>query len=284
MLAHEKSLGYYLNRISKIPLLTEDEELSLAQKARGGDEASLEKLITANLKFVVYEAKKYRNRGLDFMDLINEGNTGLVEAAKLYDPGKEVRFISFAKWWIKRRILEAIYDRGSMVRIPQSATRNARKVLTKVKTAELHNSEGLTARELFDTLNLQSTESEDFRRFNSEYVSLDTTRVNGPGEDDIYLSSVLKSTDKPQENTENKILEEKAKKHLENALSQLKVRDKDIVLQYYGFKDGEEKTLREISGVYGISKERVRQLIGKAIRALKDSEEVHKAKECLLDA
>src|SRR5271154_1869324 len=175
--SEEKSLGTYLKEIARVALLTPEQEKELSEAARKGDEKALTHLIEANLRFVVSVAKGYRNRGLSFLDLINEGNLGLMKAARGFDPTRGVRFVSYAVWWIRQSILAAILDKADIVRVPQSQTKKIRRINKQVQAIQLKKGRVLTDNEVMEKTDISRETLNEVQQFSHGYLSLDTTVV-----------------------------------------------------------------------------------------------------------
>lgn len=266
----DKALNQYLQEISKIALLTPEEETALAQKARGGDEEALNRLVEANLRFVVSVAKNYRNRGLSFLDLINEGNLGLIKAARSFDPARGVRFVSYAVWWIKQSILAAIMDKADMVRIPQSRTKKVRKLTKKLKEARQQNGEDSSSADLMRATGIGRKDLDEVASFNHGYLSLDTTYINDEG---TTILALLKDP-KDVHAFEKEMMDADVSGRLQKALKGLETRDEHILTLRYGLDGQGERTLDEIGKRLNISKERVRQIEERAIERLRGHAEM----------
>jgi RNA polymerase primary sigma factor len=265
----DKALGTYLREISRISLLTPDEEKSLARDAKRGDEKAIQQMVEANLRFVVSVAKQYRNRGLSFLDLINEGNIGLMKSARTFDPERNVRFVSYAVWWIRQTILAALLDKADLVRIPQSQVKKMRKASKRVKALEEKKGSPLSDAEAMSKAGLTRQSVDDLKRFTQGYLSLDTTYV---GDGEKPLMEFLKSN-VDVETFEKSMMDQSLTDHLQEALNSLSPRDGQILTWRYGLDGHETRTLDEIGRELKISKERVRQLEERAVRKLRTSKE-----------
>jgi RNA polymerase primary sigma factor len=268
--SEDKSLGTYLREIARVPLLTPEEEKETSRLARKGDEAAMTHMIEANLRFVVSVAKGFRNRGLSFLDLINEGNLGLIKAAKTFDPERGVRFVSYAVWWIRQSILAAIMDKADMVRIPQSQSKKIRKISKKVAAWTEKKGSALTDGEVMKKADISRETLDEVQKFSHGYLSLDTTHV---GEGETPLIEFLKDP-KGLESFESELMNDDLKDKIKDALSELDDRDGQILTWRYGLDEQGTKTLDEIGQILGISKERVRQIEERAMRKIRGSKDV----------
>ncbi len=264
---YEEGITFYLKSISKIPLLSPEEEKEIARKAKEGDREALEKLIKSNLRFVVNVAKNYSGYGIPFQELISAGNIGLIEAAKRFDPDRGVRFISYAIWWIKQSILQTIQSQKDVIKIPQK-TQN---LSIKIDTAYLELKEKLNREPKYSEIKeyLQEREGievdedtiESYLLIKRHSVSLDTPVDMEEGT--FFIDLVSKHSTK---DIEENIVRESIEKEVEYILSHLSDRERYIIINRFGLHGKEPKTLREIGKELGISRERVRQI---EIRALK---------------
>jgi RNA polymerase primary sigma factor len=265
----DKALGTYLKEIARVALLTREEEQLLARDAQKGDEKAIQHMVEANLRFVVSVAKQYRNRGLSFLDLINEGNIGLMKAARTFDPERGVRFVSYAVWWIRQTILAALLDKADMVRIPQSQVKKMRKANKRIKVLEDKKGSPLSDAEALDKGGMTRESLDDLKRFTQGYLSLDTTFV---GDGEKPLLEFLKS-DVSIESFEKHMMEQSLSFHLQSALRALSPRDGQILTWRYGLDGQDTRTLDEIGRELKISKERVRQIEERAVKKLRTSRE-----------
>ena len=213
----DKSLGTYLKEIARVPLLTPEEEKETARLARKGDEAAMQLMIEANLRFVVSVAKGFRNRGLSFLDLINEGNLGLIKSAKTFDPERGVRFVSYAVWWIRQSILAAIMDKADMVRIPQSQTKKMRKITKQVTAMTEKKGEPMSDTEVMKKADINRETLTEVQKFSHGYLSLDTTHI---GEGETPLIEFLKDP-KGLESFENELMNKELSEQGEGRLEGL---------------------------------------------------------------
>ncbi|MBQ2077165.1 MAG: sigma-70 family RNA polymerase sigma factor, partial [Bacteroidales bacterium] len=242
-----------------------EEEVELAQRIRKGDRAALEKLTKANLRFVVSVAKQYQNQGLSLPDLINEGNLGLIRAAEKFDETRGFKFISYAVWWIRQSILQALAEQARIVRLPLNQVGSLNKINKALSRFEQENERRPTSEELAKVLDMPEDKISDTLKVSGRHTSLDAPFANG---EDNSLVDVLENTDLP--NTDSKLIEESLSKEIERVLAALTEREREIVKMFFGI-GGPERTLEEISDQFGLTRERVRQIKEKAIRRLKHS-------------
>jgi RNA polymerase primary sigma factor len=259
------SLDKYLQEIGKEELITVDEEVELAQRIRQGDRIALEKLTRANLRFVVSVAKQYQNQGLSLPDLINEGNLGLIKAAEKFDETRGFKFISYAVWWIRQSILQALAEQSRIVRLPLNQVGSLNKINKAFSKFEQENERKPTSEELAKALDLPEDKVIDTLRVSGRHVSVDAPFVNG---EENSLLDVLENSDLP--NTDSKLISESLAKEIDRALATLTERERDIVKLFFGIAC-QDMTLEEIGDKFGLTRERVRQIKEKAIRRLRHS-------------
>tara|TARA_R110002051_G_scaffold30845_6_gene71021 strand:+ start:5773 stop:6636 length:864 start_codon:yes stop_codon:yes gene_type:complete len=259
-----KSLDKYLQDISKIDLITANEEVDLAQRIREGDQVALEKLTTANLRFVVSVAKQYQNQGLTLPDLINEGNVGLVKAAKRFDETRGFKFISYAVWWIRQAILQALAEQSRIVRLPLNKIGSINKIKKAFSYLEQAHERPPSAEEIAKELEMTVNEVQQSLKNSGRHVSMDAPLKEG---EDSNLYNVLGSGDSP--NPDKKLLQQSLNIEINRALETLSQREADVVKLYYGIGDQHSMTLEEIGQTFDLTRERVRQIREKAIRKLK---------------
>ena len=259
------SLDKYLQEIGREELISVDEEVELAQRIREGDRIALEKLTRANLRFVVSVAKQYQNQGLSLPDLINEGNMGLIKAAEKFDETRGFKFISYAVWWIRQSILQALAEQSRIVRLPLNQVGSLNKINKAFSRFEQENERKPTAEELANVLDMPEDKIADTLRVSGRHVSVDAPFVSG---EENSLLDVLENTDLP--NTDYKLIEESLSKEIARALSTLTDRERDIIRYFFGISCP-EMTLEEIGEKFNLTRERVRQIKEKAIRRLKHS-------------
>jgi RNA polymerase primary sigma factor len=267
--SEEKSVGTYLREIARIPLLTPEEEKAVSRAAQKGDEKALTRMVESNLRFVVSIAKGYRNRGLSFLDLINEGNLGLMKAARTFDPERGVRFVSYAVWWIRQSILAAILDKADMVRIPQSQTKKIRRINKQVEALRLKAGGPVSDAEVMKKADINRETLDEVQQFSHGYLSLDTTPVGDSEKSILEFMKDPKATDQFEKNLMDRELGEKLKK----ALKTLDRRDEKILIWRYGLDGMGGRTLDEVGKRLRISKERVRQIEERAMKKIRGSRE-----------
>ena len=266
----EKSVGTYLREIARIPLLTPEEEKKLAIEARKGDVKALNHMVEANLRFVVSVAKGFRNRGLSFLDLINEGNLGLMKASRTFDPERGVRFVSYAVWWIRQSILAAILDKADMVRIPQSQSKKIRKIAKKVAALQQKSGREVSNIEVMKKTDIDQKTLNEVQQFSHGYLSLDTTHVGDSEKSIIEFLRDPKDVDAFEREMMDKDLAEK----LRAAMKMLNKRDETILSWRYGLDGQGSQTLDEIGKKLRISKERVRQIEERAMKKIRGSKDI----------
>ena len=260
------SLDLYLDELSRYPLLAPEDEDVVARRAQNGDDQALETLVRANLRFVVSVAKKYQNRGMPFSDLIQEGNVGLVTAARKFDPDQGVKFISYAVWWIRQAILAALAKQSRAVRLPLNRATELARVIRVREELKQSLSREPTADEIAEIAQLEISTVEMLQALNVSEVRLDAPV--GPSEDNQLVDRFLVDESSTEESLEAKLLKEQIAK----ALQGLKPRDARVVRLYYGLQGEEEHTLEEIGSLLGVTRERVRQLRDRALRELRAGE------------
>ena len=259
------SLDKYLQEIGKEDLITVEEEVELAQRIRKGDQKALEKLTRANLRFVVSVAKQYQNQGLSLPDLINEGNLGLIKAAEKFDETRGFKFISYAVWWIRQSILQALAEQSRIVRLPLNQVGSLNKINKAFSRFEQENERRPSPEELADSLDLPAEKVADTLRVSGRHISVDAPFVEG---EDNSLLDVLVNDDSP--NADRTLINESLSTEVERALSTLTERERDIIKLFFGINT-QEMTLEEIGEKFGLTRERVRQIKEKAIRRLRHS-------------
>ena len=257
------SLDKYLQEIGRQDLISVDEEVELAQRIHQGDQQALDKLVTANLRFVVSVAKQYQNQGLSLSDLINEGNVGLIKAAQKFDETRGFKFISYAVWWIRQSILQAIAEQSNMVRVPlnQAGLLN-RTSKAQSRFEQLHERRA-SAEELAAELDLPIEKVVETMKINTRSVSVDAPFADG---EDNSLLDVLPNNDSPM--ADSTLNQESLSKEIARVLEQLTPRERDIIKMFFGI-GCQEMTLEEIGAKFNLTRERVRQIKEKAIRRLK---------------
>ena len=259
-----KSLDKYLQDISKIDLITAQEEVELAQKIREGDQIALEKLTNANLRFVVSVAKQYQNQGLTLPDLINEGNVGLVKAAKRFDETRGFKFISYAVWWIRQSILQALAEQSRVVRLPLNKIGSINKIKKTFSYLEQAHERPPSAEEIAKELDMSVTEVKQSLRNSGRHVSMDAPLKEG---ETSNLYDVLRAGDSPK--PDKGLMHQSLYTEINRALDTLSPREADVVRLYYGIGNQPSMTLEEIGSTFDLTRERVRQIREKAIRKLR---------------
>ncbi len=259
------SLDKYLQEIGKEDLITVEEEVELAQRIRKGDQKALEKLTRANLRFVVSVAKQYQNQGLSLPDLINEGNLGLIKAAEKFEETRGFKFISYAVWWIRQSILQALAEQSRIVRLPLNQVGSLNKINKAFSRFEQENERRPSPEELADSLDLPAEKVADTLRVSGRHISVDAPFVEG---EDNSLLDVLVNDDSPI--ADRTLINESLSTEVERALSTLTERERDIIKLFFGI-NCQEMTLEEIGEKFGLTRERVRQIKEKAIRRLRHS-------------
>jgi RNA polymerase primary sigma factor len=257
------SLDKYLQEIGKEELITVEEEVELAQRIKKGDHAALEKLTRANLRFVVSVAKQYQNQGLSLPDLINEGNLGLIKAAEKFDETRGFKFISYAVWWIRQSILQALAEQSRIVRLPLNQVGSLNKINKAFSKFEQEHERKPSPEELAETLDLPADKVADTLKVSGRHISVDAPFVDG---EDNSLLDVLPNTDSP--NADKKLIMESLSREIDRALATLTERESDIIRLFFGI-GCQEMTLEEIGERFGLTRERVRQIKEKAIRRLR---------------
>ena len=257
------SLDKYLQEIGQQELLTADEEVELAQKIRKGDKRALEKLTKANLRFVVSVAKQYQNQGLSLPDLINEGNLGLIKAAEKFDETRGFKFISYAVWWIRQSILQAIAEQSRIVRLPLNQAGNVSKINKELNKFEQEHERKPSVGEMAERIDLPEDKIADAMKASNHHVSMDAPFADG---DDNSLLDIMANNDSPMADSE--LVQESLRKEIERALDILNDRERNVVTAFFGI-GMPEMTLEEIGDKYDLTRERVRQIKEKAIRRLR---------------
>jgi RNA polymerase primary sigma factor len=259
-----QSLEKYLQEIGKVDLLTPEEEVELAKLIKAGDQIALERLTKANLRFVVSVAKQYQNQGLSLSDLINEGNLGLIKAAQRFDETRGFKFISYAVWWIRQSILQALAEQSRIVRLPLNKIGSINKINKAYARLEQEYEREPNAEEIADILEITENEVKESMKNAGRHVSMDAPLIQDE-ENNMY--DVLKSDEAPTPETE--LLYESLRKEIDRAISTLTQREADVIRLYFGLNGSHPMTLEEIGEKFDLTRERVRQIKEKAIRRLK---------------
>ena len=258
------SLDKYLQEIGKVELISAEEEVELAQRIKQGDKIALEKLTKANLRFVVSVAKQYQNQGLSLPDLINEGNLGLIKAAQRFDETRGFKFISYAVWWIRQSILQALAEQSRIVRLPLNKIGSINKINKTYAKLEQEFEREPNAEEIAEVLEITEAEVKESMKNAGRHISMDAPLVQ---DEDNTMYDVLKSEEAPTPETE--LLYESLRKEIDRAISTLTQREQDVVRLYFGLNGSHPMTLEEIGEKFDLTRERERQIKEKAIRRLK---------------
>jgi RNA polymerase primary sigma factor len=258
------SVDKYLHEISKEELLTADQEVELARRIRKKDEEALEKLIRSNLRFVVSVAKQYQNQGLSLPDLINEGNLGLIKAARRFDETRGFKFISYAVWWIRQSILQALAEQARIVRLPLNKIGSINKINRALAELEQRHEREPSIQEISRTLELAPEEIKEALKHSTKPLSMDAP-LNEEEEDSMY--DIMESDENPS--PDENLINESLNREIERALSSLTEREAKIIRLYYGLGNKHPFTLEEIGEKINLTRERVRQIKEKAIKRLK---------------
>ena len=259
-----QSLDKYLQEIGKVDLLTPDEEVELAKRIREGDQFALEKLTKANLRFVVSVAKQYQNQGLSLGDLINEGNLGLIKAAQRFDETRGFKFISYAVWWIRQSILQALAEQSRIVRLPLNRLGSLNKISKTFSELEQKFEREPSPEELAEVLEVSTSEVIDTLKISGRHVSMDAPFVQG---EENSLLDVLENDS--EDTPDSELMSDSLRKEVQRALSTLTQREADVVTFYFGLNGESIMTLEEIGEKFNLTRERVRQIKEKAIRRLR---------------
>jgi len=259
-----QSLDKYLQEIGKVDLLTPDEEIELAKKIKNGDQKALDQLVKANLRFVVSVAKQYQNQGLSLGDLINEGNLGLIKAAKRFDETRGFKFISYGVWWIRQSILQALAEQSRIVRLPLNRVGQLNKISKAYSNLEQEYEREPSATELAKELDMELTDVSDTLKISARHVSMDAPFATG---DDNRLLDVLSNDSQPSPDAS--LMSDSLKNEIERALSTLTEREAEVIKLYFGLNKEHSLTLEEIGEKFNLTRERVRQIKEKAIRRLR---------------
>jgi len=259
------SLDKYLQEIGKEELLSADEEVELATRIRKGDQKALERLAKANLRFVVSVAKQYQNQGLSLPDLINEGNLGLIKAAERFDETRGFKFISYAVWWIRQSILQAIAEQSRIIKLPLNQVGAVNKITKMLNKFEQENGRKPSLDEISDEVDLPKDKIDEAMQANTRHISVDAPFA---GEEESSLLDILINDDSPKADRE--LVLESLRTEIQNVLKLLSDRERYVIEAFYGINQP-ELTLDEIGHKYDLSRERVRQIKEKAIRRLRDN-------------
>ena len=270
------ALEQYLREIAKIELVSVEEEVELAQRIKAGDRRALDRLVQGNLRFVVSVAKQYQNQGLSLLDLINEGNIGLVKAAEKFDETRGFKFISYAVWWIRQSILQATAEHSRPVRLPLNQVGSLNKINKAVLEFEQKYERKPSAEEIAQIIDLPTEKIADIMKLSGRHVSVDAPFQEG---EEGTLLDVMVNEDSP--NTDNGLINESLCREIERTLSTLTERESDVIKMSFGISGYQEMSLEEIGERFGLTRERVRQIREKAIRRLKQSSRSQQLKSYL---
>jgi RNA polymerase primary sigma factor len=259
-----QSLEKYLQEIGEVPLLIPEEEIKLARRIRRGDQTALEQLTKANLRFVVSVAKQYQNQGLSLGDLINEGNLGLIKAAKRFDETRGYKFISYAVWWIRQSILQALAEQSRVVRLPLNRVGALNKIGKMYSNLEQEYEREPTPDEIADMLEISPAEVTDTLRMSGRHLSIDAPFAQG--EDNRLLDIVHNENQPPPD---SRLMQESLRQEIDRALATLSSREAEVVRLYFGLGREHPLTLEEIGELFKLTRERVRQIKEKALRRLR---------------
>ena len=259
------SLDKYLQEIGREDLITVEEEVELAQRIKKGDRKALDKLTKANLRFVVSVAKQYQNQGLSLPDLINEGNVGLIKAAEKFDETRGFKFISYAVWWIRQSILQALAEQSRIVRLPLNQVGSLNKISKALSKFEQEHERRPSSEELAKELGVDEGKISDTLKVGGRHISVDAPFVEG---EENSLLDVLQDSNSP--NADKELIDESLAKQIDRSLATLTERESDIIKMFFGI-GYQEMTLEEIGDKFGLTRERVRQIKEKAIRRLRNN-------------
>ena len=259
-----QSLDRYLQDISKEELITADEEVQIAQKVKQGDQKALEKLVKANLRFVVSAAKQYQNKGLSLPDLINEGNLGLIKAARRFDVTRGFKFISYAVWWIRQSILQALAEQSRIIRLPLNQVGSLNKIKKATLKLEQEFERTPSAEEIAEKLEMPDYKIDAANKISSRYISMDAPLSQ---DDENTFLDVFIPDDNPQ--TDDMLMRESLVWEIQRSLTTIAKKERDVINLYYGIGIPHGLTLEEIGSKFDLTRERVRQIKEKAIRRLK---------------
>jgi RNA polymerase primary sigma factor len=277
--ASDDSVRLYLREIGKIPLLNSEEELALAQKVVAGDKRAKDKMAEANMRLVVSIAKRYSGRGLDLLDLIQEGNTGVLRAVEKFDPDKGFKFSTYATWWIRQAITRAIADQARTIRIPVHMVETINKLLRTQRRMTQELNREPTIEELAKELEMEPEKVEYVIKIKQDITSLDAGVGRDEGEDDSVLGDFIEDEDTatPEESAANQLLKEQ----VQSVLSSLSEREQKIIKMRFGLENGKSHTLEEVGQEFAVTRERIRQIEAKALAKLRKHKDAKKLHEYL---
>ena len=260
-----QSLDKYLTEIAKVDLITAEQEVELALRIRGGDQVALQKLAKANLRFVVSVAKQYQNNGLTLGDLINEGNVGLIRAASRFDETRGFKFISYAVWWIRQAIMQALAEQSRVVRLPLNRVSSLNKISKAAAALEQKYEREPSAEELADSLEMSTEEIHINQRISGRSISMNAPFVQG--EDNTLLDTLRNET---EQSPDQELIDNSLRQEIRRSLSALTERESEVIISYYGLNGTKPMTLEEIGDKFSLTRERVRQIKEKATRRLRN--------------
>lgn len=260
----QQSLDKYLTEISKLDMISVDQEVELARRIKDGDQIALQKLAKANLRFVVSVAKQYQNNGMTLGDLINEGNVGLIRAASRFDETRGFKFISYAVWWIRQAIMQALAEQSRTVRLPLNRVSSLNKIARATAALEQKFEREPTAEELATVLEMNESEVADNKQLSGRAISMNAPLMDG--EDNSLLDMLA---DKNSDTPDQELVFNSLKQEISRSLSSLTIRESDVIVSYFGLNGTQALTLEEIGDKFSLTRERVRQIKEKAIRRLR---------------
>jgi RNA polymerase primary sigma factor len=263
----QSSLDQYLKEVSTHSLLTPPQEIELGRRARLGDEDAVQELVRANLRFVISVAKKYQNRGVSLSDLIQEGNVGLVTAARKFDPDQGVKFISYAVWWIRQAILSALANQGRSVRVPLNRASDLAKIFRERERLKQELRRDPTPQELSEATGLSPEIVESLQTLNAAEIRLDAP-IGDSDDSQLMDRFIADAAIMTEDEVEERLLSER----IDRALDTLQPRDAKVLKLYFGLEGGREHTLEEIGDILGVTRERIRQLRDRALKRLREGE------------
>ncbi|HEU4456142.1 MAG TPA: RNA polymerase sigma factor RpoD/SigA [Longimicrobium sp.] len=263
----QSSLDQYLKEVSTHKLLTPPEEIELGRRARAGDETAINELVRANLRFVISVAKKYQNRGVSLSDLIQEGNVGLVTAARKFDPDQGVKFISYAVWWIRQAILSALANQGRSVRVPLNRASDLAKIFRERERLKQELRRDPSPQELSEATGLSAEIVESLQTLNAAEIRLDAP-IGDSDDSQLMDRFIAEEAIVTEDEVEERLLSER----IDKALGTLQPRDAKVLRLYFGLEGGREHTLEEIGDILGVTRERIRQLRDRALKRLREGE------------
>lgn len=263
----QSSLDQYLKEVSTHSLLTVPEEIELGHRARAGDETAVQELVRANLRFVISVAKKYQNRGVSLSDLIQEGNVGLVTAARKFDPDQGVKFISYAVWWIRQAILSSLANQGRTVRVPLNRASDLSKIFRERERLKQEMDRDPTPQELAEATGLSREIVESLQTLNASEIRLDAP-IGDSDDSQLMDRFISEQAIITEDEVEERLLSER----IDRALQTLQPRDARVLKLYFGLEGGREHTLEEIGDILGVTRERIRQLRDRALKRLREGD------------